>query len=420
MSQLNKNRDVHVCLVTGSHLCRNPRVVKEARALSEAGYAVTVLGPIFNDDLRIEDRTILDDVGWTHQASVDLRSPVQGNWARLQRKLGTQWTHWGGESPHALGYGVKQSLHRARRMNADLYIGHEEVGVWVVWQLQEEGFLVGADFEDWHTRDLLPEDRHGRPVKLLEQVERDLLQKATHVTTTSKAMAWAMADVYNASAPAVVYNAFPWSDRESIDDTSRDRDGSGRVSLHWVSQTIGPGRGLETLFHALSEVSTPMQVHLRGQCRPDYRSTLDNLFPTESSHTLHIHGLVSPDNLLNHIAEHDIGLALEQYEPDSRNLTVTNKILHYLLGGLAVLATDTAGQQEVADEADGAVRLCPPNDPDGLAQQIRAFVDTENSLKRAQEDALEAARETFCWEQQAPWLLASVDQALCSPTPQTP
>jgi glycosyltransferase involved in cell wall biosynthesis len=163
-----------------------------------------------------------------------------------------------------------------------------------------------------------------------------------------------------------------------------------------------------------------MQVHLRGQCRPDYRSTLDNLFPTESSHTLHIHGLVSPDNLLNHIAEHDIGLALEQYEPDSRNLTVTNKILHYLLGGLAVLATDTAGQQEVADEADGAVRLCPPNDPDGLAQQIRAFVDTENSLKRAQEDALEAARETFCWEQQAPWLLASVDQALCSPTPQTP
>jgi len=412
--------DAHICIITGSHLCRNPRVVKEAHALAEAGYDVTVLGPIFNGELRNEDRTILDDVAWTHQVSVDLRSIVEGKSARLRRKLGTYWTQWGGDSPHALGYGVKQSLRKARRMNADLYIGHEEVGLWVAWQLQEEGFLVGVDFEDWHTRDLLPENRHGRPMKLLEQVERDLLQKATHVTTTSKAMASAMADAYNAPAPAVVYNAFPWSDRESIDDTSRDRDGSGRVSLHWVSQTIGPGRGLETLCHALSEVSTPIQVHLRGQCRSDYRSTLDDIFPTENGHTLYIHGLVSPNDLLNHVAEHDIGLALEPHEPDNKLYTISNKILHYLLGGLAVVATDTAGQQEVAGAAGSAVRLCPPNDPDGLAHQIRAFVDTESSLKRAQQDALQAAQQTFCWEQQAPWLLASVEQALCSPTLQTP
>jgi len=404
--------DAHICIVTGSHLCRNPRVVKEAHALAEVGYDVTVLGPIFNDDLRIEDRTLLDGAAWTHRASVDLRSPVQGNWARLQRKLGTYWTRFGGESPNALGYGVKQSLRQARRMNADLYIGHEEVGLWVVWKLQKEGFLVGADFEDWHTRDLLPEDRHGRPMKLLEQVESDLLQTAGHRTTTSKAMAQAMAEAYNAPPPAVVYNAFPWSDRESIDGTSRDRDGSGRVSLHWVSQTIGPGRGLETLCSALSRVRTPLQVHLRGQCRSDYRSTLDDIFPTENGHTLHIHGLVSPNDLLNHVAEHDIGLALEPHEPDNKLYTISNKILHYLLGGLAVVATDTAGQQEVAEAAGAAVRLCPPNDPEELARQLFALVETEDSLKRAQQDALRAARETFCWEQQVPRLLNSVDHAL--------
>jgi glycosyltransferase involved in cell wall biosynthesis len=153
-------------------------------------------------------------------------------------------------------------------------------------------------------------------------------------------------------------------------------------------------------------------VHLRGQCRSDYRTRLDGLFPDDNGHTLYVHDLVSPDDLLSRIAEHDIGLALERYEPESRNRTVTNKILHYLLGGLALVATDTAGQQEVAEKAGAAVRLCPPADADGLARQLRHFVGSETRLETAQDDALRAARETFCWEQQAPRLVASVREAL--------
>jgi glycosyltransferase involved in cell wall biosynthesis len=225
-------------------------------------------------------------------------------------------------------------------------------------------------------------------------------------------MAQAMADAYGASNPTVVYNAFPWTDREAIDESRSDRDGSGRPSVHWVSQTIGPGRGLETLCRALQKVDPPLQVHLRGQCRSDYRTRLDGLFPDDNGHTLYIHDLVSPDDLLNRIAEHDIGLALERYEPESRNQTVTNKILHYLLGGLAVVATDTAGQQEVAQKAEAAVRLCSPGDEEGLAQQLNHFVGSETRLKTAQDDALRVARDTFCWERQVPHLLASVREAL--------
>lgn len=404
--------NAHICIVTGSHLCRNPRVVKEAGALDEAGYDVTVLGPVFNDDLRAEDRALLADAAWDHRASIDLRPRIVGTWARLRRKLGTYWTRRGGESPHALGYGVSSTLQRARRLDADLYIGHEEVGTWVVQQLHEEGAVVGADFEDWHTRDLLPEDRAGRPVGVLEDVERTLMQEAAHVTTTSEAMAEAMASTYDAPVPTVIYNAFPWADREAFDELHRDRDGSGRPSLHWVSQTIGPGRGLEALCRALQDVERPMQVHLRGQCRPDYHDRLDARFPSENGHDLFVHDLVSPDELLGRIAEHDVGLALEQYEPESRNRTITNKILHYLLGGLAVVATDTDGQREVADKADGAVRLCAPDDGDGLARQIRHFVRSEKSLERAKSDALQAAREMFCWEKQAPRLLASIETVL--------
>lgn len=401
-----------ICIVTGSHLCRNPRVVKEANALSDAGYDVTVLGPVFTDDLRVDDEDLLSDAKWAHRTSVDLRRTVSGTWVRLRRKAGSWLTRQSWDTADALGYGVKQTLRQARQENADLYIGHEEVGTWVVWKLEKEGARVGVDFEDWHARDLLPEDRADRPVSLLETVERDLLHRATHATTTSKVLAEAMAEAYDAPEPSVLYNAFPWADREVMDGKTRDRDGTGRVSVHWVSQTIGPGRGLDTLCQALREIETPVQVHLRGECRSDYRSRLGQMFPDEQGHSLHLHGLVSPEALLSRIAEHDIGMALEQHEPDSRNLTVTNKILHYLLGGLAVVATDTAGQKEVAAQAGDGVRLCSVDSPDEMAHQFRMLLQSDTQLETAKEHALRAAREKFSWEQQAPKLLKSVEQAL--------
>lgn len=404
--------DTYICIATGSHLCRNPRVVKEAGALAEAEYEVTVVGPIFNDELREEDQDLLENASWQYTPSVDLRRQVEGSWARVQRKIGSYLTEYGWESSSALGYGVGQTLRRARAEQADFYIGHEEVGLWTAWRLQKEGARVGADIEDWHSRDLLPKDRAGRPTGVLERVEHDLLNNAAHVTTTSRAMAQGMAEAYDAPVPTVLYNAFPLADRETIGERARDRDGSGRISLHWVSQTVGPGRGLETLCRALERVDTPLQVHLRGQCGDDYRSRLDRVFPTEKGHALYIHNLVSPGDLLDRIAEHDVGLALEQYEPESRNRTVTNKILHYLLGGLAVVATDTTGQQEVAQMGGEAVRLCSPNNVDGLARQIHDLVRSKEELERAQTDALRSARETFCWERQVPKLLSSVQRGL--------
>lgn len=401
-----------ICIVTGSHLCRNPRVVKEADALAEAGYDVTVLGPVFSNELRAEDEELLSDTDWTHRISVDLRRVSSGTWARLRRKMGSWFTRRGWNAADALGYGVKQALRQAYRVPADLYIGHEEVGTWVVWKLEQQGARVGVDFEDWHARDLLPGDRGNRPISLLETIERDLLRRSRHVTTTSKALAEAMAGAYHAPEPAVLYNAFPWARRGVIDGETRDRDGTGRPSVHWVSQTIGPGRGLDTLCQALQEVQTPVQVHLRGECRPDYRSRLEQMFPDEKGHTLQLHGLVSPGELLSRIGEHDIGMALEQYKPDSRNLTVTNKILHYLLGGLGVVATDTAGQKEVAAQAGDAVWLCPVNAPTEMAHQLHSLLHSSNQLEAAQEHALRAAREEFSWGQQVPKLLKSVERAL--------
>lgn len=404
----------HVGIVTGAHLCRNPRVVKEAAALREAGHRVTVLGPAMDDRLSELDAALVRDGGFEHRVVVDIRpgSPTRMR-HRLVRKLGIEaCARLGWERPEALGYGVRETLAAARQLGADLTIGHQEVGAWVACVLMDEGRAVGADIEDWYSEDLLPEARIGRPVGLLRRCEAQLVRRAPHVTTTSEALAEALAGAYDGPPPLPIYNAFPWAERAGLDDTRRDRADRSRPSLHWVSQTVGPGRGLEVLCEALRRVSRPVDVYLRGRTDAADRRWLHDLFPDELGHRLYLHDLVPPQDLLGRIAEHDIGLALEDYAPPSRNLTVTNKILHYLVAGLAVVATDTAGQAEVAAHAPGAVRLCRGGDAASLAEQINALVGEEGVLERAKAAALESAQARFSWEVQVPVLVASVNDAL--------
>jgi glycosyltransferase involved in cell wall biosynthesis len=405
-----------IVIVTGAHLCRNPRVVKEATTLGAAGYDVSVLAPLASDELMDDDAEILKGAPYKRIVSCDVRpsAGVGSTLGRGIRRLAHEGNRRLGLSlPEELGYGVRASLRKARALNADYYIGHQEVGAWVCWKLMREGRAVGADLEDWYSRDLLPENRAGRPVALLDRCEGDLVREARHVVTTSNAMADAMAEAYG-RRPDVIYNAFPWTDRDSIDGLRNDRLDDDRPSLFWFSQTIGPGRGLEELVRALNHIESQVQLHLRGNADREYADHLGGLLKGGPYHTLIIHPLVSPKEILSRIVEHDIGFALEPAEPDNKDLTVSNKIFHYLQAGLAVVATPTAGQREVAMHAYGGVTLAGGEERD-LAQAIQQLLLDRERLAQAKMNALKAARSVFCWEMESQKLLALVDRAINTP-----
>jgi glycosyltransferase involved in cell wall biosynthesis len=225
-------------------------------------------------------------------------------------------------------------------------------------------------------------------------------------------MAEALAAEYDCEPSVVIYNAFPWSDRASIDDSIKNRRDRRVPSIHWYSQTLGPGRGLEDLIGALPFFEYDAEIHLRGNPAQGFSAWLDTQIPDDWRKRIFFHDLVPNDELLSRIAEHDIGFAGEQMYCQSRNLTVTNKILHYLLAGLAVVATDTAGQREVAEQARGAVHLYRAGDPRDLAAKLNLVLSSSAGLANAKQAALAAAKETFCWEKQEPQLLHAIDAAL--------
>ncbi len=394
----------HVCILTQSHLCRNPRVVKEANALHNAGFKVSILTTFSNEEQMKEDLTLIDD-GIEYKGIENIipgkTTKLHNLKTRMVRRIASEMISrlkW--ENVESLGYGFHKNLRAAIKEDADLYICHQEMATVIGCKLINRGFKVAFDFEDWYSHDLLPSANKYRPLQLLGKYEKFSLQNAPLTYTTSKSMADAFGSFSGGPKPEVLYNVFPWAEREWLDGKNKDRLNPEKPSIHWYSQTIGPGRGLEFLVSALEKVKTPVDLHLRGNCKSDYEQQLRSVFPTEKGHGLYLHGLVPHKELLSRIAEHDIGLATEEYTPDSRNLTITNKILQYLLAGLPVVASDTSGQKEVAALAPESVVLFRNGDKQELAISIESLVSNKNKLGSSKKMALEYAKKIFSWEVQ--------------------
>jgi glycosyltransferase involved in cell wall biosynthesis len=410
-----------VCVLSGNHLCHNPRVLKEADSLAKAGCQVTVLSASIDPILASRDAALMSSRSWNLQPVLDIASPSRAgrrarNFVRARTKTGRLAGEWLGlENLWQLGYTAPELLRAARRQGADLFIAHSEPALWAADRLRLLGERVGVDMEDWFSEDLLPQARRGRPLRLLRRLESNLLRGGRHRSATSLALSNALAGVYQCAPPAVVYNTFPWSEREGLDGAARDRVNSDDCSIHWFSQTIGAGRGLELLFAALPHLADPCAVHLRGHHNPETLAWVKQLTPRGWEGRIHLHDLVSNEELLSRIAEHDIGFAGDLCSPPSRDLTVTNKLFQYLLAGLAVIASDTAGHREVAARAPAAVSLYPSEDPRALAAGLNRLLASRIELSVARAAALRAAETLFSWERCEGALLESVAAGLDQP-----
>lgn len=117
------------------------------------------------------------------------------------------------------------------------------------------------------------------------------------------------------------------------------------------------------------------------------------------------------------IAQHDLGLALEPTLPANKTCTISNKILQYLNAGVAVLASDTAGQREVLERVPGAGLLANLSQTGELTAQLDALLSDRRRIVAMGEAARRGAAEVYCWEREAPRLVAAVEQALSLPKP---
>ena len=400
-----------ISIVTSGHFCSNPRVWREADALAGAGHEVTVIGVRFDQAQAALDDEMLRMRKWRYRAAADLRSATAGarmrrNWYRLRARVGRMRANRGSPDPHALGYAADRLLEAARDERADLTIVHLEPAFWVGTRLVEEGCCVGADFEDWHSRNDPADAFSGRPRTFLESLERRLMRSAAHKTTTSAVMAQALEQTYPGGAPDVVYNSV-------VKPPLRARsENDGIVRIVWFSQTLGRGRGLEDLFLALPALRGNWRLELRANASDEAKAWVRGSVPGALMDRVDLRPPVPPDELSEAVAANDIGLALEMPDCRNKDLTASNKIFEYLQSGLAVVASDTAGQREVLENVPGAGEFYPSGAPAELATRLNRWIGAPAGLPELRRRVHAEANARFAWETQRPVLLAGVERAL--------
>lgn len=401
-----------ILILTSAHLCRNPRVVKEATTLGRAGYDVTVMSISVQERFERMDHELMRGLPFRRMvlnyAAKDWRSQMSDFVQRAATWTARRFcSEFEIETAQTLGP-ASALLRFARSFPADLTIVHTEIPIWAAQHLIRDGRKVAVDVEDWYSEDLLFADRQSRPIELLRRAEAFALQHAVYASATAQSMADALADAYRCAPPLVIRNSFPLQPHSRADIPPR----AGPPRFIWFSQTIGPGRGLELFFAAWARTTHPSEVYLLGDERPDYRAKLLARLPAARRGDVHFIPLVTPEQLPDKLAEFDIGLALEPRWPLNRNITITNKILQYLNAGLAVIATDTAGQQEIMRAAPESGLLITAHETTEYAQKLDALLGDPARLRATQLAARAAAAREFCWEQETPRLLAAVARAL--------
>ncbi len=399
-----------ILIISSGSPCRNPRPLKEAETLGRAGYEVTLLTVSESPALDAMERALVADLPFHHDSVGRNPSGPEQFFRRVRQRIAVQATAAGWPTLHALGQ-VGPLLRRALALPADLTIVHNEIPFWIGCNLLRRGRKVAADFEDWHSEDLLPANRRGRPLASLRQLERHLLLNAAYTSTTSAALSAALADRHGATPPHVLTNSFP------LQRDPRSGPPGTPPAFFWFSQTLGPGRGLEGFCDAWVRTKQPSRLVLLGQPGAGFDSQLLARLPGAFAARVTLRPLVPPSALPALIAQHDVGLALEQSWIVNRDLTITNKILQYLNAGLAVAATPTAGQREVLARAPDAGRLIDLDSPALAAAGLDELIGDRERLVAAQRSARTAAENTYCWEHEAPRLVAIVAAALARPTP---
>ena len=392
-------KKLRICVVTAGQLSTCPRMVKAADALADDGYAVTLVSSNGWAD-------------WAAEADRELYATRNGRWrwvcvnwdqrsasttrfrSRIRSKLAKELVNRFGAKRlplRILGDAHirinRELLAATVRQECDFIYGGGSALVATAAAAAKSNTPFGLDLEDFHSAEEVGQ------IGTVEEIERRLLQRSVFLTAGSAAIAKGYRAKYKLRVEPI-NNTFSLRLLAPSPQVTREP-----LKIYWFSQTIGRGRGLEEAVRALGLADISAQLYLRGRPASGYVSDLSSLAQTVAPKlALLVLPPAAPDRMVELAQGYDVGLSLEQHWPLNRELCLTNKAFIYILAGLAVVFTNTAGQRHLASELREGAYIYEQGDVASLAAALRRWADDRNRLQRAKETSWLAAQRRWHWE----------------------
>jgi glycosyltransferase involved in cell wall biosynthesis len=409
-----------VCLLTPGHLSTNPRLVKEADALTNAGYAVSVIAADFALWARDADRLFSDQL-WkvVHTLSFGPHSPRRARFVQLLRLHVARAIVAAGVRPApivlAAWHPIGPDLVRAAvDVPADLYIAHYPAALpAAAIAAQRHQARYAFDAEDFHLGDTPDGPEYNAQRRMVRIIEGRYLPACAYVTAASPGIAEAYARAYDIARRTVVLNVFPRAQAPCC-PTPRGTATPG-PSVYWFSQTIGSDRGLECAVRAIGRAQSRPHLYLRGIPAPRFLDSLRKIASdADALDRLHVLPPAVPAEMERLAAAYDVGFSGETGYSANNQIALGNKLFSYLLAGIPLVMSNIPAHQDVAPAMGDAARLYAAENPADLAAALDTLLGNPGLLASARAAAWRLGQERFNWDLEQAKLLSCVEAALGS------
>ena len=395
-------------------------MVKEATVLSEAGYSVCVIKGEYNPAHAGEDKLLFGSLPITVTA---VPFGPHTSLARYVRQSGLRRL---ARAAIAVGLDlqvfatlsvepVASDLVRvALKVPARLYVAHYD-GALPAAAAAAKRFSApyAFDGEDFHIGQLGEGPADAVDRRIIELVERKRLNGAAFVTAASPGIAKAYSDRYGIPLPLVIRNVFPRS--HAPEAVTLSGTASPGPSVYWVSQTIGPERGLETAVEALSLARSKPHLYLRGKPFGDFFEDLRRKAKVLGvDEQLHLLPLAPPPELERLASTFDLALCSEPGGTLNNMILESNKLFSFILAGVPPLLSDTPSQVAFSQEAGLPELVYRRDDPQALASLIDSCLVSPVKLQQLRRQVWDLGVQKYNWDIEKLKLLKLISSLLAS------
>lgn len=389
-----------IILITSGQPSLNPRLVKEADALTNAGYEVTVIYQYRNDWGSKLDQKLFKEKKWSSKlVGGNPQTEKFSYWkSRLKHKLGQLFCRNFGFDNNlaelAISRCSSELLKCALKIRADLYIAHN-LGALpaAIKAAKKNGAKSGFDAEDFH-RNEISNDPKDFDVRIKSYLEDKYLHQLDYLTSASPLISEEYQAIYPNFHINTVLNTFP---KQLI--KSKPFNDETSIKLFWFSQTIGPSRGIEDIIWAMGKLNThKLELHLLGEHNSSIKSYFNGLSSANHlKNAIFYYPPIPESSLFSFAAQFDIGVAAEIGFPKNRDICLTNKIFTYVQSGLAILASNTKSQRAFFTDFPDMGIIYERENKESLLKTLKSLMDIE-LLNNYKKQARAYADDSLNWE----------------------
>ncbi|MDQ2715862.1 MAG: glycosyltransferase [Chloroflexota bacterium] len=396
---------VKVCMHVRGVARTDVRVMREAIALQEAGFAVSIV-----DIEKEAARPVEEDFQGIHMQHILRPGWLVPSRSRLGRSIKTTQK-------------LLSSTFLLLRTPADIYHAHDLNALlpcYIAASVRRKPLVFDSHEMPFH--ELSPEkltNRYARQVFTgLTYVFAAIVRRCAGVITVSPPIIDEMHARYHIAEVSLVRNILPYQVVPRSDRLRQHLGLSSNTRIVLYSGNLQADRTLDNLVRAARFVEPDAVIVLMGRNVGSMQAELEALVAREGlTERVKILPPVPYEELLAWIASADIGAIV--YAPaGSLNAPpqLPNKFFEYVMCGLPVIASRLPAIVEMIETYDVG-RIVPSVEPAALGAEINAMLTDRAGLEGMRRHALEAARRDLNWEKESQVLLRLYETLLLKRKP---